>query len=477
MAIKLAVRGDSIDAYFSTIIGKACKNSRPLDDPDVFSVTSEVGAIGSSLIDLVVPNPASKRKNISFLGQDNWSSNAEFSVLLRIFPNYDGSPSTNYGLFSAQAGSNVDGYVEAEVRTDGTIYISSGNDDGSAVPFVGTTDDWSATSSKAFDLVITCDGDDYTVYVDAATLGVLAANLGMTTRDQYRVNHIQIGGSEIRRGALFSLEEFVIWDEVIDPSSVTLSSGSGALNGASRTSWVSVENRDGGSYTDPGIANVLSGTVYTFEGNTLTGIYAVPDYSDPGVANVRLGTEYIFNSNTLTGALDVPAVASGQADTIDLNNIKESLRFILNQQNDSSLDVDLSAGMVNRVRKVLKINPEKIPIQASFFPCVTVFVDGKSVDLETMAKSQVIGQRRALIDVKIVGLVWNDTFAVDTEDPADEDLENLMENIELILRSHPTISQNATTSKPRGTDYFSFPVSEQTHLRAGVLTLEVRVDY
>ena len=42
------------------------------------------------------------------------------------------------------------------------------------------------------------------------------------------------------------IDEVVIWDEIIDPTSVTLTSGSGSLNGSSRTAYVDVSAFDGG---------------------------------------------------------------------------------------------------------------------------------------------------------------------------------------------------------------------------------------
>lgn len=63
----------------------------------------------------------------------------------------------------------------------------------------------------------------------------------------------------------------------------------------------------GGTYTDPGTANVKVGVSYTFDSAAQTGTYDGSDrWSDPGVGNVSKGTAYKANStsNNRTGTYD-----------------------------------------------------------------------------------------------------------------------------------------------------------------------------
>jgi len=106
-------------------------------------------------------------------------------------------------------------------------------------------------------------------------------------------------------GANFSFEELVVWNEVIDPTSVALVSGTGSLNGSSRTSLVSVSAFSGEQYTDPGVANVRLATSYIFEGSTLTGALVV-DY--PTTTSVRFGD--VYDDGGKTGSLVVPSAAN-----------------------------------------------------------------------------------------------------------------------------------------------------------------------
>lgn len=233
-------------------------------------------------------------------------------------------------------------------------------------------------------------------------------------------------------------------------------------------------------WSDPGAANVLSATTYLANGVTQTGSYSPGAglFSDPGIANVRSATNYLFSGVTLTGTLQVPSYTTGTAGTCDTNAIKELIRYVIDVSNTTTgAPIDLSNNMSTRVNSVLKLNPEKIMPQASLFPAVTVFLDSKKIEMKTIAASQVHGKRRADLTFKIVGLTWNDRTQDYRVDPSDNDLEYLMENVELILRSYANLSGNCLWQFPTGVSYHSGGYDEQTHFRVGILDLQVTVYY
>ena len=124
---------------------------------------------------------------------------------------------------------------------------------------------------------------------------------------------------------------------------------------------------------------------------------------------------------------------------LDLNGILENVQTIFELANTTTATTDLSDGMVNRVQKILKTNPEKVPAQASFYPYVTCFVESKIITPETIAGSQTAAKRSTELDIKIVGCVWNNNISVTDEDPADKDCNYLMENAEQIIRENQTL--------------------------------------
>ena len=164
--------------------------------------------------------------------------------------------------------------------------------------------------------------------------------------------------------------------------------------------------------------------------------------------------------------------------TLDLNNIKTQIKSILDTANTTTASpVDLSANLTTRIQQVFKTNIERIPIQASLYPAVTIFFDSKSIEPATIVKDQRTALRKAEVDVKIVGLTWNPNFETVTEDPADEDLENLMENIEEILRNNSTINSLCSWSMPTDITYHSGTFDEETHLRAGIMNYKLSIFY
>jgi len=163
-----------------------------------------------------------------------------------------------------------------------------------------------------------------------------------------------------------------------------------------------------------------------------------------------------------------------------LNSILTQIKAILDAANTTTASpIDLSSDMPTnkRVKKVLKVNPEMIIPQASFFPLVTCYIQSKNIVSADIAKDQLNAKRRAKIPVSIVGSVWNNNFNSVEQDPADTDINYLMENIELALRSDANLSGVVNWQVATGCQYYTTVLNEQTHLRSGVLTLECDVFY
>lgn len=165
-----------------------------------------------------------------------------------------------------------------------------------------------------------------------------------------------------------------------------------------------------------------------------------------------------------------------------LTAIKTSVQSILDTANTTTgSPIDLSLDLVTRVQQVYQVNPERIRLaQPSKLPYITMFYDSKNVELQDIAGNMLMGRRRADIDLTIVGFVWIDnmnTANFQYKDLADNECETLMENVEQVLRSDPTLGGNALWSKTVAVTYHNFPVSEDAHMRAGVMTHRITVMY
>jgi len=167
------------------------------------------------------------------------------------------------------------------------------------------------------------------------------------------------------------------------------------------------------------------------------------------------------------------------ASVVDLKGIKDNIKSILDAANltTTASPVYLSQSMTQKVQKVLTIHPEKIPLQASIFPCVTCHIIEKSKTSSDIAKDQLSIKRKAEVTIEVIGFVFNQNYKIFTEDPADNDINYLMENIELALRANENLNSKLCWQDFSSTKYYSVPLEEETHMRAGILTLNGIIFY
>lgn len=503
MGIIFAVRGDSFTARYAG--GYNTPGLFATSAGNLPVVAADAGAIGGSILDL--DKTAYQVHQVIYPARGNIGTTRTRSVLIRLAL---GTTATNIGFWNIGGifSSNPNGCGVSLLGTNFRVQFYNEYAANLTNVNIGT---WSPSTGTYYDIVLTTTGDgtanNTNVYIDGVLLGQTTAPNWTNPFDPTLLTQIVLGAMSFDvNNTRIKVNEFVVWDSVIDPTSVTLTGGTGSLQGAARTEFVDVTSFNGLNYTDPGIASVKTGTNYIFAGSTLTGTYTGSDRwsdpgasnvisgvnylvdavtttgsfvaTDPGVSNVRLGTSYVYAGSTLTGTLVVPTADSGATGTCDLNAIKENIRYVLDQANTTTASpVDLSANLTQRVQKVLKVNPLMIPMQTSFYPMVTCYISSKSMEQADMSKNQLLGRKKATISVEVVGAVLNENFVRDTEDPADEDINYLMENIELTLRAYPDFAGKVKWQISRDVDYYSEPLDEQTHLRAGILRLEGTVFY
>lgn len=164
--------------------------------------------------------------------------------------------------------------------------------------------------------------------------------------------------------------------------------------------------------------------------------------------------------------------------SVNLNNIKTQFKTIFDAANTTTASpLDLSTGLTNRVQQVLKVNPIKIPIQSSLFPYVTIYTTAKTIDADQIARDQITARRIAEIDLSIVGAVWEQNSISQTVDPGDEQIEKLMENVEELLRRNYKLNGAVEWTKPQKVSYHTYPISEETHMRVGLLEVVAKVTY
>jgi len=162
---------------------------------------------------------------------------------------------------------------------------------------------------------------------------------------------------------------------------------------------------------------------------------------------------------------------------VDVNSIKTQFKTIMDNWNDTGSAYDLSTGMSQRVRKVLKVNPLKIPVQSSNFPYVTIYLADKAITQDGIARDQKTARRLGEIGLNIVGSVWEQNGITAEVDPADEQIEILMENVEEVLRRNFNLNGSVDWTKPVKTSYHTYPTNQGAHLRVGLFEVIAKVNY
>lgn len=157
---------------------------------------------------------------------------------------------------------------------------------------------------------------------------------------------------------------------------------------------------------------------------------------------------------------------------IDLNSLKDNIKSALDTANTTTASQDLSNGLSKRVQKVLRLNVERIPVQSTLFPYVTCYITSRSIELPTFRIDQVSTYRKTVVDVKVVGAVYNSLVNDQTADAADEDCELLMENIEEVMRGDTDLSGLIDWHKPSTITYHNQALDDGAIARVGIMALE-----
>ena len=165
---------------------------------------------------------------------------------------------------------------------------------------------------------------------------------------------------------------------------------------------------------------------------------------------------------------------------VDIANIKTQIKSILDAANTTTgSPIDLSAGMNTRVQQVLKIHPLKIAVDPGSFPFVSMYVDSKEIEQITMGHkgSQASALRQAELIINIACAVQEPLITTVREDQGDENCEQLMENVEEILRSNTNLNSSIDWCFPETAQYHDEPWDERNFIRGAILPLRCKVFY
>lgn len=345
MAVVWAMRSDnsSFNARYSAaglLAGfhlQSSASAQPLYEADA-------NAIGGNRFNF--DRAATLNRIMAYPGRGVFSSKP-ISILVRVQFGITGG--ANLGLFSLDgaAGFGANKFSVYAVNNGGAsfdIRATVTQENGSAGINNVTLETFTPSTSVYYDLVWTWDGttsaNQFKYYRDGVSKYTgTSTQAWATSKDSKLTDFVTVGGVSGITATRQYMNECVVWDSVIDPTSVALTSGTGSLNGSSRTAFVDVASFDGSSNTSPGVGNVRSGTTWYLAGVQQTGTATIPSlantktgvagdggtgtydgsdrWTDPGEANVLLNTQYKANSltNNKTGTLQ--STDPGEANVVD----------------------------------------------------------------------------------------------------------------------------------------------------------------
>lgn len=164
----------------------------------------------------------------------------------------------------------------------------------------------------------------------------------------------------------------------------------------------------------------------------------------------------------------------------DLNDIKDQIQSLLEGFNTTTVGTIiagtyLSRNLSTRVQKVLKFNSARIPVQASWHNFVGIYAESKSLEEQDIALTQAGSTRISEVDVNIMGAIWNSQINTVDDDPADDDCESLMANVEEILASDATLGGSVVWHFPSGVKFHNTSLDDGIHLRYGIMNLNCMV--
>lgn len=309
MGIKFALRSDN--ANFHARYSKAGKEPGIIQTaPGFITYDADASAIGGHVINM--DQGVNVARSLNYPAR-NLTTSREISVLMRC---YFPVASINTGFFDRGSGqANVKNRFSTWHTSANNWVVSVSNALNSAQNVNPLASSVPLTTGAWIDLLWTWIGTNAAnglkLYIDASLIAQAAIS-GVTLADPLDpniLNYLCFGGGNGATTCRYLLNEAVIWDEVIDPTNVQLTTGMGSLDGAARAAFVECDEFDGTYSTNPGEENVATGISYYINGTEFEGAFEGgggedPNHADP--ADVRALTEY---GDGLVGTLVVPSPA------------------------------------------------------------------------------------------------------------------------------------------------------------------------
>lgn len=351
--IKFALHGDSLLAYLHSGAGKQGYSYTPINYATPAASEADAGAIGGSR--LTFDTAQNDIRGWVWPGFTNASLTGKFSILARVkCP--AATPANNtflfaIGGFTGLGGGSPTSAVGLSLNADNTLRIHLWNNRNAQIFSNSSFGSWTPSISTWYDIVLTWDGttgaNKVKLYIDGVSFGTKTATAAAADGNGNFTQACILLGAPIvsgYRGDVL-INEFVVWDDEIDPTSGGLN-----LAGAGRASFVSTSGLvlDPNSSTDPGEANVRNATGYTISGVAKTGTMIAASAAttkhgvaaDDGTGTYR-GADLWTAVDASNLARDVSVLQDGSTVVGTLDNVTNEIsEAVLVGQDNSAILVE-----------------------------------------------------------------------------------------------------------------------------------------
>jgi hypothetical protein len=318
VGITFAVRGDSFDARYS----KSGKTPSSFFDTKEPEIVTDLNAIGGSVIKLDDDTTFGSKTALLYPGALNFSQNQAVSILIRVAFSFDLTTGGSVGIFDMGGfGCAPSSEISLVVISNGDLVMITRNEAGGLLingSKFSHRDVFQIQDGVYNDLVITYDGqagdDNFKTYVNGVLQYDYNINYDFSSpRKTNLVNAIALGMASTYVNSKMNVNEFVIWDEVIDPTNIDLQFQSGSLNGPTRNQFVDVELFDGQNSTNPGTENVL----YTADPYYIKGTRYNGTFGEVGSSDIR------YYLNKILDTIGAPLLTDDEYNGLELSDVSD----------------------------------------------------------------------------------------------------------------------------------------------------------
>ena len=163
---------------------------------------------------------------------------------------------------------------------------------------------------------------------------------------------------------------------------------------------------------------------------------------------------------------------------VNYKNVIDNIQSILKDWNKATATYDLSTNLDKRIGVISKRNPSFIVDQPSQLPAICIRIDNDTKAFEEMSRTNLQASKKSELTFSIIGLLWYNPLLgnVDANDPSDDEIHYMAENVEEVLRRNHKLNGSVLYSYPESIDFYE-DLDEESYFRTFVMSYKAILFY